>query len=234
MGNTGISVYQETLNQLRDNLIKGKWNPGQRLPTMKTLAAHYGVSLTTMREALKSLEIEGAISIEHGRGIYVRNDPRSITAIDADTVANIPLLDLLQARLLVEPELTALCAQNSDSKIGNKLVLMSEDIDKKMRHGGNFLAIDLQFHQVIAQGAKQPALEKMVRSIDEYQRGSRARTNTLPKMRTISVYYHTLIASAIAEHDSENARSLMAMHIHSMIRPLKQIAEVDNQRQPSD
>ncbi len=76
-----LSVYQQTVDKLQAKILSGEWQPGQRLPTMKQLSKQMGVSITSMREALKSMENQNVISIEHGRGIYVRNDPNSVNAM---------------------------------------------------------------------------------------------------------------------------------------------------------
>ncbi len=67
-----LSVYQQTVDKLQAKILSGEWQPGQRLPTMKQLSKQMGVSITSMREALKSMENQNVISIEHGRGIYVQ------------------------------------------------------------------------------------------------------------------------------------------------------------------
>lgn len=221
MGKT--SVYQQTIDKLQVKIFSGFWKPGQRLPTMKQLAKDFGVSITTMREALKSLENRNMISIEHGRGIYVRNDPNSVNTAGTDKVKSLSLMSLLHARLLVEPEQAYLCAKNGTSIIIEKLQSLSEQMDKEMRVGGDFLNVDLEFHQLVADGAQQPALKIMSDSLKNYQIESRERTNTLPNMRTKASLYHQLIATAIATKDADEAKKLMEMHIISMIDPLNKL-----------
>ncbi len=224
-----ISVYQQTVDRLQENIFKETWKPGQRLPTMKQLAKEMGVSVTTMREALKSLENRDMISIEHGRGIYVRNDPNAVTSSGTDKVKSIPLLELLQARLLFEPQQAYMCAKNANQAIKQQLQELSEKMDKEMRSGGDFLDADLRFHQVIADGAGQAALKGMSDSLANYQRESRERTNTLPNMRTKASLYHQLIATAISSDDADEAKQLMAMHIEAMIVPLKKIKKENDE-----
>ncbi|MCV3739833.1 GntR family transcriptional regulator [Lentilactobacillus hilgardii] len=218
-----ISVYQQTVDKLQKNIINGSWKPGQRLPTMKQLAKEVGVSITTMREALKSLENQNVISIEHGRGIYVRNDPNSLNVAGVDKVKSLSLLSLLRARLLVEPEQAYLCAKNGDRNITEELQNLSERMDKEMRVGGDFLNVDLEFHQLVAEGANQPALRIMSSSLEKYQIESRERTNTLPNMRTKASLYHQLIATAVATNDADEAKELMKMHIETMLDPLEKM-----------
>lgn len=58
-------------DQLRATLRAGEWRQGQQLPSEPALAKAMGVSRTTLREALRSLENEGLISRRHGVGSFV-------------------------------------------------------------------------------------------------------------------------------------------------------------------
>lgn len=220
-----LSVYQQTLNKLNQYIDDKLWKPGQRLPTMKQLSLDYGVSITIMREALLTLQNENKISIEHGRGIYLRNDPNSVLfKTDEEVSDDLPLLSILEARLLVEPQQAFLCAKNNDPEINDQLQKLAELLDREMQRGEDFLDIDLQFHKIIALGSKQPALTIMTQSLnDRIQLESRRLTNTLPEMRTKAALYHELIASAMKTPNPEEAKKLMEMHITSMINPIKNL-----------
>jgi GntR family transcriptional repressor for pyruvate dehydrogenase complex len=85
---------------------------GDRLPSVRALATSFGVAPPTIREALRRLQALGVIAIRHGSGAYVRDPhPRVVLAnpelgrLDGRTI-----LDLLDARLLIEPRLAELAA----------------------------------------------------------------------------------------------------------------------------
>jgi GntR family transcriptional regulator len=61
-------------DDLRDRLAKAEWRRGEQLPTEADLVAEYGVSRTTVRQALKTLENQGLIIIRRGRGSFVSSD----------------------------------------------------------------------------------------------------------------------------------------------------------------
>lgn len=61
--------WQRIADDLRTKLIAGRWQAGDRLPTLEQLAEHYGVAKGTIRNALGQLREEGLIS---RRGLYVR------------------------------------------------------------------------------------------------------------------------------------------------------------------
>jgi len=57
---------------IRDRIIRGEWNPGLKLASHAELSASFGVAPMTLRHALTALADDGLISLEHGRGTFVR------------------------------------------------------------------------------------------------------------------------------------------------------------------
>ncbi len=57
--------------ELRDRIAVGAWAPGQPLPAQRDLAAEFGVSIMTLRQALQLLADDGLIATRHGQGTFV-------------------------------------------------------------------------------------------------------------------------------------------------------------------
>jgi len=66
-----IPLHHQVYLDLRSRLDAGHWRAGDRLPTERELAAHYGCSLITVRRALGELAVEGRIERTRGRGTHV-------------------------------------------------------------------------------------------------------------------------------------------------------------------
>src|SRR6187200_102052 len=69
----GHQVYTAVLADLSERIRRGDWLPGTRLPSITRLAGELKVGAGTVREALRSLQSMGLVSIEHGRGVFVAN-----------------------------------------------------------------------------------------------------------------------------------------------------------------
>lgn len=65
-------AYKRVAADLRAKIEAGDYGPGSALPSERTLTETYGVSRPTIREALGLLRTEGVVTIEHGRGVFVR------------------------------------------------------------------------------------------------------------------------------------------------------------------
>jgi GntR family transcriptional regulator len=73
-----VPFYFQLAGILEEEIVTGRWEPGSRLPSEGELCNEYGLSRTTIRQALARLEQEGLISREKGRGTFVSSSrPRT-------------------------------------------------------------------------------------------------------------------------------------------------------------
>jgi GntR family transcriptional regulator len=71
-----VPFYFQLRKLLEDEIVSGRWLPGQRLPGESAMCEHFGLSRTTVRQALTELENEGLVRREKGRGTFVA-EPRT-------------------------------------------------------------------------------------------------------------------------------------------------------------
>jgi len=73
-----VPFYFQLSEFLEHEIVSGRWQPGLRLPSELDLCEHFGVSRTTVRQALSRLEQEGLVSRRKGQGTFVQESrPRS-------------------------------------------------------------------------------------------------------------------------------------------------------------
>jgi GntR family transcriptional regulator len=71
-----VPFYFQLRKLLEDQIVSGRWVPAERLPGESALCEHFGLSRTTVRQALAELETEGLVRREKGRGTFVA-EPRT-------------------------------------------------------------------------------------------------------------------------------------------------------------
>ncbi|MDB5946701.1 MAG: bacterial regulatory s, gntR family protein [Ramlibacter sp.] len=91
-GNAAHRILQD----LRLDILGGRFPRGGKLPTERELAAGYGVSGATVREAVRGLIASGLVEVRHGSGAYVTGDPAGL--LDA------PLRSMIQMERIGVPE----------------------------------------------------------------------------------------------------------------------------------
>ncbi|WP_225838333.1 GntR family transcriptional regulator [Streptomyces sp. NK08204] len=74
--NRKLPLWYQVSQSLRASILGRSARDPLRLPTEEQLAEHYGVSVLTMRQALKELEDEGLISRHRRRGTFIEPDAR--------------------------------------------------------------------------------------------------------------------------------------------------------------
>ena len=75
MPKPGSGPANRIVADLRAAIVEGRFRPGAKLPTVRDLAAQYGVSRTTAAKAVARLASEGCITTRYGSGAYVRDAP---------------------------------------------------------------------------------------------------------------------------------------------------------------
>ncbi len=218
-----LAVAEEILKAVAvDNLTVG-----DRLPNERSLAEQFGVSRSTVREALFALELGGVIQVRPGSGYFL-----SGAAVPAEPA--LPLIDssprhLLETRLLLEPTAARHCA---DRVLGSDLARLRDLIDDSEQAGAGtsqnsidrFLALNFAFHLELARICGNPVLAGLIGQL----LGTGKHPLWLlmdgivvrdPAIRAQEVVEHRAILAAIAGGQGEEAEESMAAHLgaHSVL-----------------
>jgi len=74
-------LYQQVTDAIREDIADGIYEPGEALPSETRMIEQYGVSRTTLRQALIILRHEGLIEVRHGKGSFVRSRSTAPTVL---------------------------------------------------------------------------------------------------------------------------------------------------------
>ena len=109
-------LYVRVARRIADLVSSGEVSPGDKLPSERDLAEMLKVSRPSVREAMIALEVSGLIEVRTGSGIYVADQSREQPAVVADE--GIGPFEILEMRLMIEPEACALAAERiSDDQL---------------------------------------------------------------------------------------------------------------------
>jgi DNA-binding FadR family transcriptional regulator len=145
-------VYERVAAHLREMIGRGEFRPGDRLPAERDLAAQFGVSRPSVREALIVLETAGLIDVRAGDASYVnaRRLGEICIPLDALDALSCGALEQLEAGTLLEVELAGNAALRNDRLDIPHLAALLDASPK--RHGeGSFPApLTRAFHEAVA------------------------------------------------------------------------------------
>jgi GntR family transcriptional regulator, transcriptional repressor for pyruvate dehydrogenase complex len=158
-------AFDTICQKIRDMLAAGTLKPGDKLPPERQLADQFGVGRSALREALRTLEASGVLTLKKGAhgGAFVRKgDPSRVALVIQDLLylGSISVENLTEARVLLQDVIVRLACQRAtaaDLAALDKNVDLTEKLTKENRFGER-LEVSIQFYQILAAAAHNPVL----------------------------------------------------------------------------
>jgi len=211
-------VYEEVARQI-ERLILKKMQPGDKLPSERELAETLGVSRSSIRDAIRSLELMGLVEPRQGAGTVVLEiSIESLVNPLANTLKRKEELigELLDFRKMLEPPLAARAASHASA---DEISEMEEILDRqqeKLRQGESAIAEDSEFHYSVALASRNSVVLKVLDTLMDLLRDTRERSLQVEGRQQKSLAGHRRILAAIKRHDGEAAKAAMRRHIEDV------------------
>jgi GntR family transcriptional regulator, transcriptional repressor for pyruvate dehydrogenase complex len=214
--------------QLISHVVKGTWKPGDRIPPERDLCQQLGIARTSLREALKAMELVGMVDSRVGDGTFVcpRSEFLSRPLLWAFTgVDHEELHDVMEARTIIEVNLAGLAAERaSDNEIANirQAVQMMRD---SIARGDSILEADMAFHLAIAAAARNEALRNAVQLLRNLTRQWIHFKLLMPGVPANVLKRHEAIYRAIVQRKPTAARSAMRTHLEEAMALVTKVVQ---------
>ncbi len=205
--------------QVLDLIRNQELDVGDRIPSVKDLAERFTVAAPTMREALSLLQMAGYLDIRHGSGIYVQslearlllNNPYG-SALDGGSI-----LELLEARRLIEPQVAGLAARNATSEQMQELEFLLAGAAEHLSGGPEADAqlniANMRFHRALADAAHNRVLAEVVHTLTEVRVKEQLAVLGLYDNRERDFGQHRDILAAVMARDEQSAADVMRLHL---------------------
>jgi GntR family transcriptional regulator len=108
-----VHKYAQIADIFRQRIARGIWTQGFRLPANEELAAEFGVSRVTIRQAVDLLSRDGVIEAQQGRGTFVTGSVRHDRWLKVETT----LSDLAEMYRDTSPEIINISESRSDAPL---------------------------------------------------------------------------------------------------------------------
>jgi GntR family transcriptional repressor for pyruvate dehydrogenase complex len=208
-------VAQDVFERLLELVLSGRYEPGEKLPTQRELAADLGVTMGSLREALKRLEQMDLISVRHGDAMRVRDwrdhgglDVIAHVLLSSGGLDASILRDVLEARGLMLQELAALAASRRSDEAAERLAALAQGIADSADDTAAQL-VDFAFFEELAQAAGNVVFRLIMNTIRElYFANAHLLPVTARREELVPLYERA--ATAIAARDANRARVAVA------------------------
>lgn len=209
-------VYEEVADRIRHLIVEGRLKAGDRLPPERELAERFGVSRTSVRDAIRALEMVGLLEPRQGDGTVVLDlSPDALTQpLASILIHNRALLaDLLDVRKMIEPPLAARAAKfaTADEVAALREILRRQR--QKVARGELTTAEDTEFHYMLARLARNPVALKVLDVLMDLLLESRERSLQRPGRLQKSLQGHRRILDSISQKDAQAAEAAMRQHL---------------------
>jgi GntR family transcriptional repressor for pyruvate dehydrogenase complex len=207
----------EVVAQIEQDVLGGRLNPGERLPSEEKLCEQFGVSRTVIREAIQQLRGRGMLRTLKGSGSYIADPNLGALSSALETYSVLSeddsFLQLIDFRILIETECARLAAQYAGER---DLTEINENLDAMTASKGDrehFSKADIAFHLSIAKASRNSiyltVLTGLERRCIEYASTNRGDGDWYANV----ISTHQKIYHAIADGQQDAAAQAMRRHL---------------------
>ncbi len=191
---------------------QSRMGPGMRLPTETACMELFGVSRSTLREAVKMLVARNILETRQGSGMFVSprqgipDDPLGLYFIYDDI-----RLDLLNVRLLIEPTVAKLAAERATAAEILAIREAAERTEKCIEAGVRYGEADMAFHRTLAAASGNRVIARLAVAIEQSIEENIAYAGGFTEVNTM--HFHRKIVEAVETRNGMQAYYFMTRHL---------------------
>ncbi|GAA0737343.1 FadR/GntR family transcriptional regulator [Clostridium oceanicum] len=212
-------IYEQVIDQIKEMVVTGKLRKGDKLPSERELTSKLGVSRSSIREAIRVLEVIGIVSCKQGDGNFIRTDFENILF---EPLSIMFLLnksserEIFELRRVIEVETAGLAAKNITIKQLQEIRLILDDMEKTEDEDLK-IKLDKKFHYKIAKASNNflivTVLNTISELIDSFIKDARAKILETRKEKNIIETHHEEIYDGLVNRDSKKCSEAMRKHM---------------------
>jgi GntR family transcriptional repressor for pyruvate dehydrogenase complex len=201
-----------------DDVRRGGYSVGDRLPAEKQMLEDYQVGRGTLREALRFLELQGVISLKPGPGggpIIEKPDAQHLATalVLLLQLHDAPFSTLVEARMELEPIMARLAAQRLSTADEHRLTQSVDTMRANLKDRDVFLETNREFHDIIAWASGNQMYGFLIDALINIVDGTLLGVDYPENRRAAVLTSHDRILSALLAHDGDTSASTMAAHM---------------------
>ena len=212
-------LTNQLIASFKSLIAQGVLSPGSKLPAERDLAQRFGVSRSSLRHALKVLDIMGVVRQRVGDGTYLSTSASQILTEPMEFLVlldGITLAELLETRMIVEPALAARAADRATAadvvELRESLEAMAEGAKNPTTEREKLVELDIAFHHTIFRASGNRLCGHIFTLIHRAMVSSINLTSRLSHWDD-TLAFHVPIFNAIFQRQPEEARQRMVEHL---------------------
>jgi GntR family transcriptional repressor for pyruvate dehydrogenase complex len=212
-----MAVTDEAIVKIKGMILSGELAPGSRLPPEKEFSERLGLSRSSLREAVKALEVIRVLDVRRGDGTYVTSlEPKLLLeaiSFVIDLHDDSSILEIFAVRRILEPAAAGIAAMRITDEQAAHLRRLVESIEETASIE-NLVVHDLEFHRAIADATSNAYLAGLIDNLSSDTVRARVwRGVTQENVVARTLAEHLAIVDALTNHDAQLADALTVTHI---------------------
>jgi DNA-binding FadR family transcriptional regulator len=218
-------VSEGVFQQLKEAILSNEFKAGDKLPPERELAEQFQVSRVAIREAIRTLENAGFVTIRQGAagGAFVTDltfEQLASACLDLFLANKISIHQLHQVRILIEPEVARLATLNADEDSRRRLLAAFEGEHPPGASLIEDIVSATKVHFVLAEMSGNPFFEAIVNSLIKLNASLLEEIKPEPPNSIHPPGFHRPIVEAVLAGDAEAAASAMKTHAETFYESL--------------
>jgi GntR family transcriptional repressor for pyruvate dehydrogenase complex len=215
-------AYEDIVRQIRTLIEEGKLKRNDHLPSERDLSDTFGVSRTTVREAIRTLESMKLLQSRQGNGTYVvaSSEEALIQPLAAALFnANDDIRDIFYVRKIIEPHVAELAAENATPREIEEMETILREQEACIGRGESVLETNTLFHNHLAKTAKNRVMERLLLALIDLLHQLREEylmEEERDKRAQRSLEGHKKVLAAIKNGDGDVALKSMLKHLEDI------------------
>ncbi|WP_400161862.1 FadR/GntR family transcriptional regulator [Brevibacillus sp. TJ4] len=209
-------VYEGILLQIHQIVQERNLRPGDKLPSERELSEQLGAGRSSVREALRALELLGLIETRRGEGTFLKHY-RHNRFID---ILGFFILqdgkskkDLVEMRKILELDAVRLACRRATDKHFEEMERILKIAEERVERGEVPAEEDYQFHRVICRSSRNSILHRIWAPLVEYSNSVRVESLSREGRARAAVQEHREIMEAIRAGEVSVAVEKMKQHL---------------------
>ncbi|MFI0405706.1 FadR/GntR family transcriptional regulator [Actinomadura sp. 3N508] len=210
-------------------IANGDLRPGEKLPNEPELARRLGVGRTSLRQALRQLQLMGVVKVVRGRGTYVCDPPEdnpTLRFLDWSARNQAEVGEILETRMALETTAAGLASVRADDAQIAELAKLSAAHDDA-RHTGDVDALvetDERFHHALLSISGNAYMTRVYEMLVPQLQEFRRRSLSLSGAPERSAGDHDAIVAAIAARDARESRRQVVRHLWTLYKEVRTLS----------
>jgi GntR family transcriptional repressor for pyruvate dehydrogenase complex len=207
----------QAIAKLKELISSGEFTAGSRLPTERELTQRFGVSRSSLREAMRALALVGVLESRVGDGTYVTTlEPELLltgVGFVSDLVSIESLIEIHQIRRLLEPEATRLATPRLTDEDFEQLAECLARMERADDVSA-FIEADAAFHKIILDACGNATLASLIENLSSGTMRARLWHSLIARGATeATLESHVNIYNALLARDGARAAAADLMHL---------------------